>query len=57
MAFRDASKIKCFNLWKSGASLKHIEQQVTAKPESVRDWVLQWERGKQGIWEPKIKRH
>ena len=54
MAFRDESKIKCVELWKDGASLREIQNQVTAKKESVKDWVLQWERGKQGTWDPII---
>ena len=56
MAFRDGSKIECFRLWKNGETVTRIEQQVTAKPETIRDWVLQWERGRQGVWEPNINR-
>ena len=44
MANQDGSKTECFRLWSAGASIEEIERQVTAKPESVRDWVLQWER-------------
>lgn len=55
MAFRDGSKVKCFKMWLEGATLKRMQEQSTAKPETVRQWVLQWERGRQGKWKAKIK--
>jgi len=54
MPNRDESKIKCFRLWKEGATLKQIQSQVTALPSSVRAWVREWERGKEGSWNVSI---
>ena len=55
MPNRDASKIKCFKLWKDGATLKKIQDQVTASPTTVRDWVREWERGKSQTYDVQIK--
>lgn len=55
MATQDASKTKTFALWKSGMTLKAIQGQVSAKPETVRAWVLDWERGRQGTWTATVK--
>jgi hypothetical protein len=55
MANRDGSKIECFRLWSAGASIEEIERQVTAKPESVRDWIPESERGRQVSWQPNVR--
>jgi hypothetical protein len=56
MAFKDDSKRKCFKAWLNGLPLKTIQDDSTAKRETVRAWVLDWERGHQGTWTPDIKR-
>jgi hypothetical protein len=25
------------------------------KPSSIKDWIVDWERGKQGTWTPALK--
>jgi hypothetical protein len=55
MAFKDGSKVKTFKLWKDGLTVRAIQGQVTAKPTTVRQWVLQWERGRQGKWNATVK--
>jgi len=54
MPKRDESKIQCFRLWTDGVTLKEIQSRVTALPMSVRAWVREWERGKQGSWNVSI---
>jgi len=50
----DDSKQKAFQMWNEGRTLNEIIRASTAKPESLKDWVLQWERGKQRTWTPQI---
>ena len=56
MPFKDDSKRKCFKVWLEGRALKDIQKDSTAKPENLRAWVLDWERGKQQTWTAEIKR-
>ena len=53
----DKSKEPAFALWKAGRSLSEIQSEIRLAPEtkpgSVAGWVLDWERGKQGLWEPR----
>lgn len=45
--------------WLAGKPLSVIQKAVCSitgdKPSSVKGWVLDWERGKQGTWRPKLK--
>jgi hypothetical protein len=54
----ERTKELSFRLWKEGKSLSEIQAQVCrdsrALEESVKEWVIEWERGRQGKWEPKI---
>jgi hypothetical protein len=56
MAAKDKMKELAFQLWLSGKPLDAIQNRIkqisTTLPGSVRGWVLDWERGKQGRWEP-----
>lgn len=58
MAHGDKTKEIAFNMWMAGKSLSHIQLSIqkksTTKPGSVSGWILDWERGKQNIWTPKI---
>lgn len=56
MAFRDGSKLDSFRLWVKGKPLDKIQGLVTAKAETVAEWILDWERGRQELWTPKIRR-
>ena len=55
MPHKDPSKEQAFDMWKAGKSLSEIQDTSTAPPNSVRDWIHEWERGKQGIWNPAIQ--
>jgi hypothetical protein len=56
----ERTKELSFRLWKEGKSLTEINAQVCRDPktleESVRQWVTEWERGRQGKWEPEISK-
>jgi hypothetical protein len=47
-----------FRLWKEGKSLSEIQAQISAESESlqesVKQWITEWERGRQGKWDPDI---
>ena len=55
MPFKDGSKLQSFHLWRLGKSLREIQKAVTAEPETVKGWVLDWERGRQKEWKPEMK--
>lgn len=59
MARGDKTKRRAFEVWVRGKSLEDIQYEAirgsTTLPASVRGWVLDWERGKQRTWNPKIK--
>jgi hypothetical protein len=42
-------------MWKAGKSLSEIQAKSTAKPISVKDWIREWEGGKQGAWDAPIR--
>ena len=48
-----------YSMWLAKKTLPEIQEYVCArtgdKPASVKGWVLDWERGKQGKWDPTIK--
>ena len=58
MAYGDKTKEIAFDMWIAGNPLSDIQafiqKKSTTKPGSVRVWILDWERGKQNIWSPKI---
>lgn len=45
--------------WFVGKPVSAIQKAVCAvtgdKPSSVKGWILDWERGKQGTWTPTLK--
>lgn len=51
----DGSKEECFRLWKAGKSIREIKRSTTAKYESIKMWVREWERGSHGTWDVDIK--
>lgn len=55
MPHKDQSKEQAFALWKSGKGLSDIQARSTAEPGSVKMWIREWERGKQGVWDPPIR--
>jgi len=56
MPHKDQSKEQAFALWLAGATIHTIEQQTTAKPETIVTWVREWERGRQRLWNPQLRR-
>ena len=58
MAHGDKTKEVAFGMWVEGKSLlqiqTHIENSSTTLVSSVKGWVTDWERGKQGNWNPVI---
>ena len=54
----ERTKELSFRLWKEGKSLAEIQSLVCRDSktllESAKEWVTEWERGRQGKWEPKI---
>jgi len=56
----ERTKELSFRLWKEGKSLRDVQAQVCRDSktleESVRQWVTEWERGRQGKWEPELPR-
>ncbi len=60
MARGDKTKELAFPMWKDGHALASIQRALckgtTTKPGSIRGWVVDWERGKQGTCKPKVKK-
>ena len=58
MAHGDKTEEVAFRMWVEGKSLSqiqtHIENSSTTMSSSVKGWVTDWERGKQGNWNPVI---
>ena len=58
MARGDKTKELAFQLWCKQRPLSEIQKEVarrsTTLAASVRGWVLDWERGKHGVWTPDI---
>jgi hypothetical protein len=54
----ERTKELSFRLWKEGKPLTQIQAQVCRDSktleESVKQWVIEWDRGRQGRWEPNI---
>lgn len=49
-------KEQCFDLWRQGKNVDQIIDDMKRKlaPKSIRQWVREWERGKQETWEPQL---
>ena len=54
MPNHDQSKQQAFEMWLAGKTLSEIQEQSTAKLQTVKDRLREWERGKQGVWQPSI---
>ena len=59
MAKGDGTKRPVFDMWKDGKSVEEIEKGLkkeipehTTKRGSLEGWIKDWERGKQGSWDP-----
>ena len=54
----ERTKELSFRLWKEGKSLREIQAQISGESktlqESVKQWITEWERGRQGKWDPDI---
>jgi hypothetical protein len=54
----ERTKELSFRLWKEGKSLREIQAQLSGESktlqESVKQWITDWERGRQGKWDPEI---
>ena len=54
----ERTKELSFRLWKEGKSLREIQDQISGESktlqESVKQWITEWERGRQGKWDPDI---
>jgi hypothetical protein len=54
----DRTKKLSFRLWKKGKSVDEIQTQICRNSkqleESVKQWVTEWERGRQVRWEPEM---
>jgi len=60
MAQRDKTKEPTFRLWQKRKTLNEIQKEIakipgtSTKPSSIHNWVKDWERGRQGTWDPKF---
>jgi hypothetical protein len=54
----ERTKELSFRLWKEGKSLREIQAQISGESrtlqESVKQWITEWERWRQGKWDPDI---
>jgi hypothetical protein len=54
----ERTKELSFRLWTEGKSLAEIQAKLCSEsktsPGSVKDWIVEWERGRQRKWEPEI---
>jgi hypothetical protein len=54
----ERTKELSFRLWKEGKSVAEIQAQIcrNSKPleESIKQWVTEWERGRQAGWESEL---
>ncbi len=50
----DQSKEFAFQMWREGKKLSESQERSTAKLQTVKDWIREWERGKQGVWQPSL---
>ncbi|MGO9607199.1 MAG: hypothetical protein ACLQAT_28035 [Candidatus Binataceae bacterium] len=54
----ERTKELSFRLWTERKSLAEIHAQICRDSEtlkgSVKEWIVEWERGRQGKWKPEI---
>ena len=54
----ERTKQVAFRLWKEGKSFNEAKATISSTSEtlesSVKGWFVDWERGRQGVWEPKL---
>jgi hypothetical protein len=54
----ERTKQVAFRLWKEGKSFAEAEATISKTSEtlmsSVKRWFVDLERGRQGVWEPKL---
>jgi hypothetical protein len=54
----DNTKEQTFRRWLEGKSLDQIEREICGKsntqPESVKQWIREWERARQRKWDVDI---
>ena len=47
-----------FRLWTERESLAAIQAKICGAsevpPHSAKEWIVEWERGRQGKWEPEM---
>ena len=55
MPWGDGSKERSFQLWLKGLSVTEIVKRVSAERSTVRNWVRDWERGKQRKWKAHVR--
>ena len=59
MPQRSGGKKRAYPLWLAGKTLEMIQREICGatgdKPSSVKDWIVDWERGNQGTWTPTVK--
>jgi len=55
MPWGDGSKERCFQLWLQGRSVDDMAKRVPSERHSIRNWVLDWERGKQRKWRAEVR--
>ena len=50
------SKIGAFRMWLEGRTVTEMIQALPpdTQPRSIRQWVIEWERGRQRIWTPQV---
>jgi hypothetical protein len=59
MPSKSGGKKAAYPMWLAGQTVTTIQKAVNAatgdKPSSIKDWIVDWERGKQGTWTPALK--
>jgi len=55
----ERAKALTFRLWSEGKSLVEIQAQLSRESKSlqlsIEEWIIEWERGRQHTWIPKIE--
>ncbi|MGH7256014.1 MAG: hypothetical protein ACREI3_09575 [Nitrospirales bacterium] len=52
MGFRHPAKERCFEMWAARRPFTEIFQRINAREATIRNWILEWERGAQQTWDP-----
>ena len=54
----ERTKKLSFRLWAESKSLAEIQTMICGEsetpPSSVKEWIVEWERGRQRKWEPEV---